>query len=263
MTDIYRFAYVSTGKLSAMYTLWTGIVVKGSPFTPDDQYICNLAAMGNEEEAERKARDYCERLSDRIGVEVRYEGISDDPCMKRRGKLSVRDTMSLERIERGVFPFGKHFDKPLASAPDSYILYFADKHEDADAVVRALAMACMGVAMERDLIAKRDAARAERKEKDAKSNFVGEVGQRLVIEGEVVSVFLKTDVDPEYGAYYITKVRQGDDLFTYFGNQLAERGEMIKFRATVKRHSTYDDVKSTIVNRPAKVEVIAAIKPEN
>jgi hypothetical protein len=107
----------------------------------------------------------------------------------------------------------------------------------------------MGVAMEHDLIAKRQAARDERAAQDAKSNFVGTIGERRQFSGEVVSAFYKEPTDYSDG-FWITKVRCGDDLVVYIGNKIAERGETINFKATVKAHNEYEGVKSTKVNRP-------------
>lgn len=162
-------------------------------------------------------------------------------------------TVALEKIEAGLFPFGKHKDTPIADAPDSYVLYFADKHTEADVVVQALAAVCMGVAMERDLIAKREAARQERAELDAQSQHVGTIGERILFEGEVVSAFYR-EADAYSGGFWITKVRCGGNLITYIGNMLAERGETIKFKATVKKHDEYKGALSTVVNRPKIIE---------
>ena len=266
MSDIRFYAYISTGKLSAMFTLWTGRECNDMAVNAilRDNYICNLAAVGGDEEAQRKALDYCERMSERRGVNIEFRGFYDEPQNGRKGKLSVRDTAALEQIEqRAVFPFGKHAGTLIADGPDSYVLYWADQmgKEGTGIVAEVLAARCMGVAMERDLIAERDAQRAERAELDAKSQYVGAVGERLVIEGEVIGAFFKDNgcgyADQPEG-YWITKVRSGENLLTYMGNKLAERGERVRFRATVKAHNEYQGVKSTKVNRPAKVEILAA-----
>jgi hypothetical protein len=106
----------------------------------------------------------------------------------------------------------------------------------------------MGFAMERDLIAKRDAARAERAALDAKSEFMGEVGQRMEFVGEVVTAFTRRHEECEF--FTITKVRVGENLITYIGNKIAENGETIRFKGTVKRHDVYQGVKSTMISRP-------------
>lgn len=259
VTQVYHYAYISTGKKSAMFTLWRGRSAPGL-IPLRDHYICNLTAADvdpdnaiNQERAEQKAQDYCDRMSERMGVTVHFEGVEDEPRNTRRGKLSVRDTIALEKIEAGFFPFGKHQGTSIANAPDGYLLWWADRHAEADHVVAALSAVCMGFAMERDLIAKRDAARAERAAEDAKSEFVGTVGQRMEFTGEVVTAFDRKGpgFEGEDCVFFtITKVRVGDDLITYIGGRIAEKGETIRFKGTVKRHDTYQGVKSTVISRP-------------
>lgn len=252
ITSVYHYAYISTGKLSAMFTLWRGRSGAGvNPAFIRDHYICNLAACGNEEEAERKALDYCERMGERMGVKVHFDGFEAEPRNQRRGKLSVRETIALEQIEAGVYPFGKCAGTKIADGPDGYTLFWADKSMDptADVVVSALAAACTGVALERGLIAKRDAERAARDALDAQSGHLGTIGERREFSGEIVTSFAKRDLDGET-YFWITKVRVGTDLVTYIGNELGERGATIRFKATIKRHDDYKGVKSTVVNRP-------------
>lgn len=257
MTSVQHYCYISTGKLSAMYTLWRGRTCNDPRIDAlvRDQYICNLAGIDNEEAAELKAKEYAERMGERMGVTIAFRGFYDEPQNHRKGKLSVMATRALEAIERGVFPFGKHKNEAISSAPDSYILYFADMHSNPDPVISALSAACMGVALERDLIAKRDAKRVAQAELDAKSEFVGNVGDRMNFAGVLEGVFLKND-DYSGNSYFINKVRCGDNLITYLGNALGEGGNQIAFKATVKRHSEYKGVKSTVVSRPSKVQAI-------
>lgn len=258
-TKIVTEYYISTGKLNAMFTLRVCRTAFGMAGNGADHYICNLAGANNEEGAIAKARDYFERMFDRMGGNTESHSIFFNDCPEetpraRRGKLSARDTDALEAIEAGRFPFGKFNGQPIAEAQDGYLLYWADlgAKESADRVViQALSAACMGVALERDLIAKREAKRAERAEADAKSRHVGEVGQRLEFEGVVVSNFR---VEQEYAdAFYVVKVRCGDDLVVYVGNgEMAgvERDQVVKFKATVKAHAEYKGFLETKVNRP-------------
>lgn len=251
MTRPTRYAYISTGAKSAMFTLWTGRE-SGDPRIDAflrDRFICNLAGATNEEAAETKARDYCERMTDRTGETVQFRGFYDEPQNLRRGKLSVQDTQAIERIEAGFFPFGKFAGQPITAANDGYVMYWVDQHADAKPVVAALSAACMGIAMERDLIAKREAARCARAAEDATSEFVGTIGERREFTGEIVTAFRKVD---EYAGqdFYITKVRCNGNLITYIGNEIGQRGAVITFKATIKAHDVYQGVKSTKVNRP-------------
>mgnify|MGYP003560848152 CR=1 FL=1 len=163
--------------------------------------------------------------------------------------------MNIEAIEAGMFPFGKHKNTKIAEAPEGYLCFFADKLAtdlDADAVSVALYAACAGAAFELGYIAKRDAARAERRALDEQSEFIGIVGERREFTGTVVSQFEKTsDYAP---TFWINKVRVGTDLVCYVGNKLGDRDQVITFKATIKKHDEYKGIKSTQVNRPKLVE---------
>ena len=251
--------FIGTGALEAMFTL---NVQRMSDDPSLNQYfpisyICNLASVDHPELAIEKAKTYVEAMKERIGsedLEVIFSGIWDEPINYRRGKLSVRDTQSLDLIESGFFPFGKHSGARIDETPESYVLYWSDQYESATNLVSAsLAAACRGVALEKGYIAKRDTERAERHEQDMKSNFIGDIGDRMVFEGEVIFSFYKNN-DYYSDGYWINKVRCGDDIVSYIGGKsLGEKGETVKFKATVKDHTIYNEVKETKVNRPMKV----------
>jgi hypothetical protein len=260
MAKIIQTYFISTGALSAMFTL---NVIRQSEdphvnLFVRSHYICNLAAAGedNEERAIEKAKAYADAMRDRIGetddFKVVFGGVWDDAVNQRRGKLSVRDTFNIEAIQDGRFPFGKNAGKKIADCDAGYILYFADKFgKTTDVVTEALAAACQGVALELGYIAKRDAARAESEALDAKSNFIGEVGQRMIFEGEVLVSFFKRYYENGGEGYWVNKVRMGDDLVACLGSKsLGEKGQTVKFKATIKKHDEYNGVKSTKVNRP-------------
>lgn len=266
--------YISTGRLNAMYTLRACRHFEGPPRAGDqmlmhltDSYICNLAAAGNEELAEEKAHAYVDALRARIGEQsgIRHEftGDFDASAYKRRGKLSARESRQLDTIERGVFPFGKHADKLIVDAPESYILYFADKVGDigeTDVVMLAIANACLGVALDRGYIAKRDTARAEiaakRADEAAKSNYVGTVGTRVQLHPTIDAVI--ECPGNQWGPTYLTKMRVGDNMLTYFGARpLGKRGDLISLTATIKSHEEYKGARQTTLARPSKVSVVA------
>lgn len=257
---IIQTYYISTGKKNAMYTLRLNRISTGMPagfgsFEPDF-YICTLAA--DRERAVEKARTYFEAMHERCPDSEGFRMVfSDEPeyeVTRRRGRLSVAETRMIEDIEAGVFPFGKNKGTRIEAAADSYILFFADKAKDSELtfVAGALASVCMGIALERGLIAKREAARAERAEIDSKSNYIGAVGERREFTGTVISAFEKgfMHAGEFHLEYVITKVRCGDDIVAYVGKKIAAVNDVISFKATVKKHSEYNGVKSTQVNRP-------------
>lgn len=254
MAKMIHTFYISTGALNAMYTLRHTRFLPGSGLSgaSHDSYICNLST--DIEKAAEKAKDYFDRVSDRFIGDTSEAHLDTDPDCEigqRRGKLSVKATAWIEEIEKGYFPFGKHMGTEISAAPDNYLLYFADKlGTTEDFVTEALSAACMGAALERDLIAKREAARQEIRDKNALSEYVGDVGQRLVFEGEIELSIYK---DSDYGfGYYLNRVRVGTDIIVYMGSKsLGERGESVKFKATIKSHDEYQGVKSTKVSRPA------------
>lgn len=251
--------YIASGRKNGFYTLRCNRSGLGF-FT--DSYIRTLAAT--EELAVTKATAYFEAMAARVPETERFVMLFDpEPnanVYARRGKLSVRDSQFLNEIENGRFPFGKHAHKEIESAPESYLLYFADmvNKPDLNEVMVALVAACQGVALEKGYIAKRDEKRAAQAEIDALSWHVGEVGQRLMFEGTVDSVFFKKqEVDGGYSGqgvaegYWINKIRCGHNIIVYMGSKkLGEKGEAVSFKATVKQHSDYKGVKTTKVNRP-------------
>lgn len=256
---IRQMYYISTGAKMAMFTLRVRRIntEMNLGFSTPDNHICNLASADHIELAIEKAKAYTEAMKDRIGetenFSIEFGGVWDDAINYRRGKLSVLDTHRLEMIEAGIFPFGKHQGEKIEDAPESYVLFFADKYGHTDNVIaNALAGACQGVALEKGYIAKRDQIRAERKAENMKSNYVGEIGKRQEFEGTVIMAFYKSN---DWGdEYYINKVRQGDDIIVYIGGKkLGEVDENIKFKATVKAHDEYQEVKTTRVNRPMAI----------
>lgn len=252
--------YIGTGRKLAMFTLRvlrTNDDPRGGFFR--DSHLCNLAGIDNEERAIAKGREYAEAMRDRIGpqegFEVVFQGVWDEPMNRRRGRLSVRDTQCIEKIEAGVFPFGKHVGQPIADAPESYVLFFADKMGDAaDPVAFALAAACQGVALQRGLIVKRDAARAAQRELDLQSKPVGTPGDRLDFDAEVMVVVNRQPTDFAEG-FQMTKLRCGANILIYYGliGQQGDRyrpGDRISLRATVKKHTERDGITATVIQRP-------------
>ncbi|AGR48013.1 hypothetical protein PHIM7_293 [Sinorhizobium phage phiM7] len=245
--------YCITGAKNAMYTIRTQRIIPGVMIACNDHYVCNVAAT--EEKAEEKALAYCARMQERMGdgVVVEYIGFDGGDIIKRRGKLSAYDTQAIEDIEAGEFPFGKHKGEKIVDAPDGYITWLADQMNNPalKPVMAALAAVAYGVAIERGLFAKREARKLELQEMEAKSNFVGTIGERREFEGELISVFgIKNDPSDMGVAYYVNKIKMGDDIIVYAGNKLGERGDTLKIKATIKAHKEYKGAKTTKVNRP-------------
>lgn len=258
--------YITTGAKNAMYTLrqmrlddTASQVTNRSLAILVNNHICTLSS--DEEKAIEKARNYVEAYRDRVGESEHLKIVLHDDIdienVKRRGKLSVKDTKRIISIENGIFPFGKHVDTKIEDAPDSYILYWADKvKEDLEdeVVAKALAGYCLGVALSKELIKKRDEKQKVQLEKDLKSEFIGKVGERIDFKGTIVSC----NEIKEYiqGEGYLgtgrfkNKILCGNDIVFYTGKKMGEINEEIDFRGTIKVHYDAKGVKMTIVNRP-------------
>lgn len=82
---------------------------------------------------------------------------------------------------------------------------------------------------------------------ESKSQWIGEVGKRLVVKGKIV--FAKLIGYSEWGGKYITIME--DDA----GNQikawkyLGEKGETVEIKGTVKEHDEFEGVKGTVLTR--------------
>lgn len=239
--------YISTGSKNARYTLRHQRFQEGSYFTADS-YICNLA--DDIERAAEKAHNYFNRIKDRFENAVLVD-YPDHEIGQRRGKLSLKATRNIEKIEAGLFPFGKYANTEIASTPDSYILYWADQSEkSADPVVMALAGICMGIAMDRNLIQARQDRREERAFQEIISQFVGEIGQRQEFEGVVFSQYYNDR------GFYCNKILLKDgNMIAYVGNKLGEYGKGVKFVATIRDHNHYNGKRTTRVRCPKKVQV--------
>ncbi len=250
---------ISSGRLNAMYTL--RVVRSGNGFFVDN-YICNLST--DPDKAEAKAREYYDRIRDRIAdsecFKMTFAGYADFELGQRRAKLSIWDTERLEIAEAGIMPFGKHEGKRLEDLPMPTVLWWADQVKECNeeagksVVFQAVCNMCLGIALDKGYIVAREQKREAQAIRDASSNYVGEPKQRLVFEGEVELVVSLGETQVAWNAYvtrYLTKVRCGGNVIIYFGNRIAEKGDVIKFKATVKEHKERDGVKQTIVQRPA------------
>ena len=250
--------FISSGRKNAMYTLR---VSRNGGLYAIDNYICNLST--DPDKAEEKAREYYDRWVQRHGETEYFKpvfaGFADFELFERKGKLSVRDTEMLETVESGVMPFGKHVNKRFEDLPMNTVLWWADQgkeegFENKGEVFQAVCAACVGVALDKDYIAKRAEMRQERIDRDNLSDYVGELKQRLDFDGVIEAVADCGMQQVSWNGWtekYMNKIRVGNNIVVYFGKRMGEPGEAIKFRATVKAHQEYNGVKQTVVNRPA------------
>lgn len=106
----------------------------------------------------------------------------------------------------------------------------------------------------RERLAGQAAKKAEFTARDARSQHVGEVGQR--IEFEAVCTFVYHG-ENAFGAFTITGLRDdNDNVYIYKGTAAyPEKGERWQVRATVKEHSERDGVKQTKISRPKFIKM--------
>ena len=90
---------------------------------------------------------------------------------------------------------------------------------------------------------------AKRAEEAAKSNWIGNVGERLSLTVKISAVIV---IDSVYGASYLHIMHDADgNSVIYKGvNVLGEKGSSITIKATIKSHGERDGVKQTRISRP-------------
>ena len=102
----------------------------------------------------------------------------------------------------------------------------------------------------KDKLAGRAAAIAEAKEADKAAGFVGEVGERKIFELIMERHF---EFASQFGAVFINIMRDADqNIFVYKGGKLlAQRGEAVKIKASIKAQEIREGIKQNIIARPA------------
>jgi hypothetical protein len=94
--------------------------------------------------------------------------------------------------------------------------------------------------------------------RDAQSQHVGTIGERIEIEAVVT---FQTSFESAFGMTTITGFRSGDNVLIHKGTNPLHRdtkkGDRVILKATIKAHGERDGVKQTTVSRPkvTKVEV--------
>lgn len=107
--------------------------------------------------------------------------------------------------------------------------------------------------------ARREKWQKARAQENAKSNWIGDLGERVTLSGEVLFQKAGDKMDGDY--WMITKIKVGSDLVTTWSKSEGlggmNRGDRIDFRGTVKAHETdsySDGAKVTLLNRVKVLE---------
>lgn len=109
---------------------------------------------------------------------------------------------------------------------------------------------------------------AQREADKAASRFVGNVGERIKGEFEIIAV--KASTRQKFNAPWLSESvywhllkMNGRDLVTYYGTSpLGQRGDQFKGRFTVKEHETYKGAQQTKLQRPKVDEATVTTSTE-
>ena len=101
--------------------------------------------------------------------------------------------------------------------------------------------------------AKREKWEQERAERDAASEWIGEVGKRIELTLNVNHV---VTLCGQWGTTFINLCRDDDgNAVVYKGsNDLKFYADKVTVKATIKAHDTRDGVKQTIISRPKIID---------
>ena len=101
--------------------------------------------------------------------------------------------------------------------------------------------------------AKREQWAQERAERDAASEWIGEVGKRIELTLNVNHV---VTLCGEYGMTFINLCRDdfGNAVVYKGSNDLKFHADKVTVKATIKAHETRDGVKQTIISRPKIID---------
>ena len=102
-------------------------------------------------------------------------------------------------------------------------------------------------------LAERDANLARKHAADLEKGWVGEIKERREFDLKIEKCF---SFHGQYGMSFIFIMRDADEnIIVYKGSvNLGERGDSVKFVATIKAHEVREEVKQTIVARPKIIE---------
>lgn len=263
--------YISIGKTDAFFTLretyehtiyirgegdWGNAVINGvyqGSIIKEvrSSHIKNLSQ--NPDEAYAKAVDYSENNA--IQLTTSRESLAEElRDIKRtnaeererqeREWQARRDLWETERvaeqaekfklIEEGIFPVGKFAGKKFTDAPVSYINWLMNQEFDAPLMVAlssAVKVKCADMMLP---VPNKDAV-------------LGIIGERITCKAIVTRV---ASFRSDFGVCHIvTMITPENVCLVSKGSFHAEVGEKLEFKATVKKHDTYNGQAQTVINR--------------
>ena len=249
--------YISTGDKSVYYTLRQIVIIgRVAGYGPDganivnvenDYYVTKLST--DKDKALQKAKQI-------TGFNLSADDIKVVP-------------MSLKRdIDWSIFQSGKYNGRPVLEVveenPD-YIWFLYKQMRNATQYKKSIELAMDTPKMKQyveELKSKgeqqkkdQEAKEQEWKDEKRKSKFVGEKGERIIINNINDLVVREFDGRDYYGntiKKYITLFRDGDGNAFKFWGSISSKAKKIK--ATIKSHDLYEDEKQTTIQRPFIME---------
>jgi uncharacterized protein (DUF3820 family) len=258
-TKVITEVYISSGRKNALYTLR---IQRSGGALYVDNYIRSLGR--DPVECEAKAKDYFDRMFG--GREDCFFAGFAGFELNGWGAPAPWEREQLDLIEQDIMPFGKHQGKSITDMDDGYVMWWAEQPvtEGTKRPAAALIDRMKGIALERDLYAKRDAKEAERLAEIAKrpNGHVGTVGERQEFTGTVRFV---TSGENQWGETWFLTLVDTDEGAVLWWNTFgweneqghyvsAEAGSKISFHARVKSHDERDGEKQTIITRATRIK---------
>ena len=249
-------SWIETGRTRGQYTLHR-MCDQGRPFF-GKTYVQNIGRTW--ESACKKADELNACFIEERGIytdqfEVEYD-ISDE-----RGTLRKPNDYSdvIHDVEKLWFGKYEHESvEEVAKTDPDYLIYIRDNFSANSprmkALIETISKLDLGESKREREWAEREAKIAAEKKRDAAlSDFIGNVGDRLVFEN--MTVFFVADFENHWGCTYIHGLRDASgNVVIYSGNSIADKGDVLSIRATIKEHEVRDGVKQTIIARPHLLE---------
>jgi len=244
---------ISTGRTNAMFTLRE--TYRNSMGDVTSYYLINLSI--NPDEAFTKALDWSKNsgmplltvrseLDEQLReIERNLEGMTkaERKEAERLEKETARNieffAKIAEMLAKGVYPFGYHYNVKLIELPRSYITWIINTEFDADTPMSIVKIAVTAQCSHLALPV------------PSKTLTIGTVGKRDVFDVQVIRTGGYAN---DYGwVNVITMISNSGACLVSKGAFIAELGDKIKIKGTVKQFSEYKKQMQTQIQRVAVV----------
>ena len=258
MSEIRWETWIETGATRGMYTLHR-LPDRGRP-TFGTTYVQNIGrtwerACKRADELNAAFVEECEIPADRIVV--KYDISDERGTLRERNDYSDLAGWLGERLWFGKYK-GYETEHVSKINPD-YLIYIRDNFSASNprmkGLIEKITQLDLGESESEREWKEREAKIAAEKKRDAdRSDFIGTVGERLVFENMTVFFVADFEINLPWGGtktIYISGLRDAaGNVAIYKGNNIADKGDVVSLRGTVKEHGVRDGVKQTIINRP-------------